>query len=183
MVEPLVCTDAAMASSPTPASAASRICTRLSRRTGILPPLTKVPSSSRSDWLRSTRYRTFTSKALPGGRAWDKSTMNQLFDQKTPAAEATRFTAKQGQCLAFIWAYSQINCRAPAEADFERYFKVTQAVLQPIRKRRQEFALDPDAVMRLVERGTTDACDVAARTLADVRATFGITRIDPARHV
>ncbi|MEI9985808.1 MAG: hypothetical protein WDN69_23070 [Aliidongia sp.] len=64
-----------------------------------------------------------------------------------------------------------------------RLEEVLQAVLQPIRKRRQEFALDPDAVMRLVERGTTDACDVAARTLADVRATFGITRIDPARHV
>jgi DNA-binding MarR family transcriptional regulator len=49
--------------------------------------------------------------------------MNQLFDRKTPAA--ARFTAKQGQYLAFIWAYSQINRRAPAEADFERYFKVT----------------------------------------------------------
>ncbi|UWM84808.1 hypothetical protein N2A41_28785 (plasmid) [Rhizobium sp. SRDI969] len=24
-----------------------------------------------------------------------------------------------------IWAYSQINGRAPAEADFQRYFKVT----------------------------------------------------------
>jgi len=35
------------------------------------------------------------------------------------------FTAKQGQYLAFIWAYSQINGRAPAEADFQRYFKVT----------------------------------------------------------
>src|SRR5271170_3272711 len=121
MVEPLVCTDAAMASSPTPASAASRICIRLSRRTDILPPLTRALSSSRSDWLRSTRYRTFTAKALPGGRALDKTTMNQLFDRKAPAA--ARFTAKQGQYLAFIWAYSQINRRAPAEADFERYFK------------------------------------------------------------
>ena len=52
--------------------------------------------------------------------------MNQLFDRETPApAAAARFTAKQGQYLAFIWAYSQINHRAPAEADFERYFKVT----------------------------------------------------------
>jgi DNA-binding MarR family transcriptional regulator len=50
--------------------------------------------------------------------------MNQLFDRKTPAT-AARFTAKQGQYLAFIWAYSQINRRAPAEADFQRYFKVT----------------------------------------------------------
>jgi DNA-binding MarR family transcriptional regulator len=51
--------------------------------------------------------------------------MNQLFDRKTPTAAAERFTAKQGQYLAFIWAYSQINRRAPAEADFQRYFKVT----------------------------------------------------------
>jgi hypothetical protein len=50
--------------------------------------------------------------------------MNQLLDRKTPTAPA-RFTAKQGQYLAFIWAYTQINRRAPAEADFQRYFKVT----------------------------------------------------------
>ena len=50
--------------------------------------------------------------------------MNQLLDQTTPAPPA-RFTAKQGQYLAFIWAYVQINRRAPAEADFQRYFRVT----------------------------------------------------------
>lgn len=50
--------------------------------------------------------------------------MNQLRDQETSPASAP-FTAKQGQYLAFIWAYSQINRRAPAEADFQRYFKVT----------------------------------------------------------
>lgn len=50
--------------------------------------------------------------------------MNQLLGQNMPQASAP-FTAKQGQYLAFIWAYSQINGRAPAEADFQRYFKVT----------------------------------------------------------
>ena len=50
--------------------------------------------------------------------------MNQLLDRKTPEPPA-RFTAKQGQYLAFIWAYSQINRRAPAEADFQHYFRVT----------------------------------------------------------
>jgi DNA-binding MarR family transcriptional regulator len=50
--------------------------------------------------------------------------MNQLLDRKT-AGETPRFTAKQGQYLAFIWAYVRINDRAPAEADFQRYFKVT----------------------------------------------------------
>lgn len=52
------------------------------------------------------------------------SKMNQLLDQDRPAKPAL-FTAKQGQYLAFIWAYSKINDRAPAEADFQRYFKVT----------------------------------------------------------
>jgi DNA-binding MarR family transcriptional regulator len=50
--------------------------------------------------------------------------MNQLLDRKSSATTA-RFTVKQGQYLAFIWAYSQINRRAPAAADFQRYFKVT----------------------------------------------------------
>lgn len=50
--------------------------------------------------------------------------MNQLLGQNMPKASVP-FTAKQGQYLAFIWAYSQINGRAPAETDFQRYFKVT----------------------------------------------------------
>src|SRR3954471_13334141 len=117
MVEPLVCTDASIALSLTPASAANRICIRLSRRTGCLPPLTETRSSSRSIWLRSTRYRTFITITLHNGEALDESEMNQLLDQDNPAKRAV-FTAKQGQYLAFLWAYSQINGRAPAEADF-----------------------------------------------------------------
>lgn len=35
------------------------------------------------------------------------------------------FTKKQGQYLAFIVAYTKLNRRAPAEADFRRYFEVT----------------------------------------------------------
>jgi hypothetical protein len=41
------------------------------------------------------------------------------------AAARPRFTDRQGQYLAFIWAYTQINRRPPAEADFERYFEAT----------------------------------------------------------
>src|SRR5579859_276631 len=142
MVEPLVCTAAAIASSLTPASAASRICIRLRRRTGSLPPLTKTLSASRSAWLRSTRYRTFIPKAFPWGRALGESTMNQLLDRGSPT-EPARFTAKQGQYLAFIWAYSQINRRAPAEADFERYFKVTApSVHQMLKTLNQQGLID-----------------------------------------
>ena len=35
------------------------------------------------------------------------------------------FTEKQGQYLAFIYNYSKIHGRAPAEADLQRYFRVT----------------------------------------------------------
>jgi Mn-dependent DtxR family transcriptional regulator len=36
-----------------------------------------------------------------------------------------RFTKLQGQYLAFISAYTKLNRRPPAEADLERYFRVT----------------------------------------------------------
>jgi Mn-dependent DtxR family transcriptional regulator len=36
-----------------------------------------------------------------------------------------RFTDKQGQYLAFIYTYNLINRRPPAEADFQRFFRVT----------------------------------------------------------
>lgn len=34
-------------------------------------------------------------------------------------------TKKQGQYLAFVHYYTKINGRPPAEADMQRYFKVT----------------------------------------------------------
>jgi repressor LexA len=38
---------------------------------------------------------------------------------------AKPYTEKQGQYLAYIYYYTKINGRAPAEADMERYFGVT----------------------------------------------------------
>lgn len=35
------------------------------------------------------------------------------------------FTPLQGQYLAFIYAYSKVNRRPPAEADMQRFFEVT----------------------------------------------------------
>ena len=37
----------------------------------------------------------------------------------------TRFTEKQGQYLAFIHYYTKVNGKPPAEADMQRYFRVT----------------------------------------------------------
>ncbi len=36
-----------------------------------------------------------------------------------------RWTPRQGQFLAFIYNYTKINGRPPAEADMERYFRVS----------------------------------------------------------
>jgi len=35
------------------------------------------------------------------------------------------FTEKQGQYLAFIYAYTKLNRRPPAEAEMQAYFRVT----------------------------------------------------------
>lgn len=39
--------------------------------------------------------------------------------------QSALFTEKQGQYLAFIYAYTRVLGRPPAEADIQRYFKVT----------------------------------------------------------
>jgi Mn-dependent DtxR family transcriptional regulator len=36
-----------------------------------------------------------------------------------------KWTVKQGQYLAFIYNYTKIHGRPPAEAEMERYFKVS----------------------------------------------------------
>ncbi|MFZ2169345.1 MAG: MarR family transcriptional regulator [Methylococcaceae bacterium] len=35
------------------------------------------------------------------------------------------YTRKQGQYLVFIYNYTKVNKRAPAEADIQRFFNVT----------------------------------------------------------
>lgn len=50
--------------------------------------------------------------------------MNQLVGQNRSAPEPI-FTEKQGQYLAFIWAYTQINARPPAGRDLQHFFAVT----------------------------------------------------------
>jgi repressor LexA len=37
----------------------------------------------------------------------------------------SRYTVKQGQYLAFIYYYTKLNGRPPAEADMQRYFQTT----------------------------------------------------------
>jgi Mn-dependent DtxR family transcriptional regulator len=42
-----------------------------------------------------------------------------------PETNKMPFTELQGQYLAFIYAYTRLNARAPSEADMQRYFGVT----------------------------------------------------------
>ena len=42
-----------------------------------------------------------------------------------PVPMPFNFTAKQGQYLAFIHAYTKLHRRPPAEADMQAYFRVT----------------------------------------------------------
>ena len=39
--------------------------------------------------------------------------------------QTPRFTDKQGQYLAFIYAYSKVNRRPPAEADLQYFIEVS----------------------------------------------------------
>jgi hypothetical protein len=54
--------------------------------------------------------------------------MNQIVGITTPSAKPG-FTATQGQYLAFIYAYTRVLGRPPAEADMQRHFKVTAPVV------------------------------------------------------
>lgn len=45
--------------------------------------------------------------------------------ERPPTPPTPSFTPLQGQYLAFIYAYTQINRRPPAESDFQSYFEVT----------------------------------------------------------
>ena len=59
----------------------------------------------------------------------DYSDSSIWFPKKAPSwyqpKTAPKFTAKQGQYLAFIYYYTKINGRSPAQDDMQKYFQVT----------------------------------------------------------
>ncbi|MBN1225577.1 MAG: MarR family transcriptional regulator [Deltaproteobacteria bacterium] len=54
---------------------------------------------------------------------------------------AERFTEKQGQYLAFIYNYSAINGRPPAEADLQRFFLTTPPTIHQMILKLEEKGL------------------------------------------
>ena len=51
--------------------------------------------------------------------------VGRLSEARTGSRVMEPFTKLQGPYLAFIVAYTKLNRRAPAEADFRQYFQVT----------------------------------------------------------
>lgn len=51
---------------------------------------------------------------------------------------------------------------------------ILQAVLAPIRARREAYARDPGAILAMLKEGTQQARAVAAKTLAEVKAAMGL---------
>jgi DNA-binding MarR family transcriptional regulator len=67
-------------------------------------PFQSVVYIHRASWLEA-----YQSKVLP----------------MSPRSTAPNFTPKQGQYLAFIYAYTHVLGRPPAEADLQRHFAVS----------------------------------------------------------
>ncbi len=63
-----------------------------------------------------------------------------------------RFTKKQGQYLTYIYHYTQINGRPPAEADMQSYFGVTPPTVHQM-------------ILRLEERGLIERTPGQARSI------------------
>ncbi|BEV73468.1 MULTISPECIES: tryptophan--tRNA ligase [unclassified Paludibacterium] len=55
-----------------------------------------------------------------------------------------------------------------------RLEEILQALLAPIRARREEFARDPAQVMAMLKEGTNKAREAAGRTLSEVKGAMGI---------
>jgi repressor LexA len=49
----------------------------------------------------------------------------QVFAARQGAKMTAAYTPRQGQFLAFIYYYTRVNGRPPAERDMERYFKTS----------------------------------------------------------
>lgn len=78
------------------------------------------------------------------------------------------FTDKQGQYLAFIYTYTLLNGRAPAEADFQRFFKVTPPAVHQM-------------VVELERRGLITRVPGQPRTIQVTLRDDEVPRLQPIR--
>ncbi len=75
-------------------------------------------------------------------RNYDNSTL-RFHDIRTGrgAGPEERYTPKQGQYLAFIYYYTKIHGRPPAEADMQRYFRTTPPAVHSMVKQLENKGL------------------------------------------
>ncbi len=72
---------------------------------------------------------------------------------------ATKYTPRQGQYLAFMHYYTKIHRQAPAEADLQRYFKVTAPTVHRMVVALEERGFierspgQPRSIRLLIDRG------------------------------
>jgi DNA-binding MarR family transcriptional regulator len=74
---------------------------------------------------------------MPPKRITPEQRPNFTLTPQEPSAareEARPFTVKQGQYLAFIYYYTKIHGRPPAESDFQKFFQVTPPVVHQMIK-------------------------------------------------
>ncbi|MGA7876953.1 MAG: hypothetical protein WCA08_14945 [Desulfoferrobacter sp.] len=65
---------------------------------------------------------------------------------------ADKFTEKQGQYLAFIYNYTVMNGRPPAEADLQRFFRTTPPTIHQM-------------ILKLEEKGFISRISGQARSI------------------
>jgi DNA-binding MarR family transcriptional regulator len=92
-----------------------------------------------------------------------RTTMNRAADAPRPA-----FTARQGQFLAFIYTYTLVNGRPPAEADMMRFFRLTPpSVHQMILKLEQAGLISrqpgvPRSIVVLLDRSALPPLELSS---------------------
>jgi Mn-dependent DtxR family transcriptional regulator len=79
-----------------------------------------------------------------------------------------RFTARQGQYLAFIHTYTLLNRRPPAEADFQRFFEVSPPVVHQM-------------IVELERRGLISRVPGQPRTIRVTVTDDELPRLQPVR--
>jgi hypothetical protein len=90
------------------------------RSGGLIQAVTiKSSNDGRKDGTRARSLQMHTESRKHAGRK--KSRLTYFGDEVAQLS----FTRLQGQYLAFIAAYTKVNGLAPAEADMQRYFRVT----------------------------------------------------------
>ena len=80
------------------------------------------------------------------------------------------FTPKQGQYLAFIYAYTLVNGRPPAQADMQRFFQVTPPTVHQMLLTLEKAGISAKARSTNSPSRMTRAARSAAQTYTEITA-------------